>query len=354
MKGVMRSMGAPVVAKLIFLLAATLFCNGQTNTHASAGSTSRRAAAQLPTDFYLYERFFQWVGAEDDRIQKETQEGKSAIAPGIDYGSAIGISEDRAQRMVALIVDAHHREASIDQAASEVDAKHEEDTSSDQGKLRPKKSVEEREQAKWHIFQNTFASIKQDLGSESFGKLDSYLQKEFTDGPFPLSSPPPTPKMTPTTFPLEVRYELLIRQAESEEEYVQHEAAEGKTNINRYSYSLAANFAPEEETPVRAILLNAWKKIEENTQQQRAAFGRMVETYGLPQATQMLRTGNAPEVLALSKHHNEIIDEAIADLKAELGENSFNSLDSWVSHKYHDGWMVTTSPTTPTASVQAP
>jgi hypothetical protein len=285
------------------------------------------------------------VGKEDDRIQRETQEGEQQISPRIDYASAIGISKDEEQAMLAILLDAYHRREGNEKQNEERKNKLLVEEGYTEYFAHPPSDAA-ADLANWAILNETYVKLKETLGQKDFEKLDAYVSREFATGPYPVSlrakqgASTGAPKFT--SFPTDVRYEFFIRHTAAEQAMVQ----QGK--IPQRDYSLVAHLPENEQQPMLTIVLEAYEQLNENYRKTGEAVGEIRQKYGFILVRQI---PPQPVLQELEQERKTIIEDTIARLKQELGEEYFNDLDAWISHRWAGG-RVYTPPGTPASSAQ--
>jgi hypothetical protein len=177
-----------------------------------------------------------------------------------------------------------------------------------------------------NILFGTWAALKQSLEPIEFHSLDAYVDGGFAR----LRHPGQTAAKKSKPEPVNNRYQVFIYWVAAEDVMIRQEARAGY-NVSRRDYSQEANFPEEEEQPVLAILLDANQRLRENEQQTHVAVQERDSKYTIMQIEIMTPD---PEVQALIKQHSEIIDDTISKLQMELGEESFNNLDEWVTRTW--------------------
>lgn len=296
----------------------------------------------LALNILYYRQFLEWVGKEDDRIQQETQEGKQQVTPRIDYASAIGISKEKEQAILPILIDAYHKreenkkryqQADIQLAIEEGDAKY---------LGHPHHEYQAMLKANRVILDDTYTKLKQILGQEDFKKLDKYVDREFAAAAYPASlraaqragnsEPPITP------FPTDVRYEFFIRHVGTEHAFAQRETQAGEVNVPREDYSLAAHIPEVEEQPLLTIVLESCEQLNENDRETNELVRKIHEKYGF---VPLRRIPPQPDLQALQQKREAIIQETIVRLKQELGEEYFKDLDAWITHHWYGGQVYT-------------
>jgi hypothetical protein len=110
-------------------------------------------------------------------------------------------------------------------------------------------------------------------------------------------------------------------------------------NVGRRDYSSNANFPEEKDQAVVAVLLDAGQQLRENDRDRKAAVDSWHETWIAKNYTpdQISRLQYPPELQALDQKHDSIVEDTISRLRHELGEESFNNLDKWISQRWFGG-----------------
>lgn len=270
-----------------------------------------------------YENFLEWVGKESDHPQPG--------APKIDYASAIGISRDKEQAMLAILLDAYHRRISNREQAEDAERKLAEEEGATEFHAHPPHLWGDMMAANRVILNATYLKLERVLGENDFKKLDRYVSREFArDYPASLKLPAPAGQLKPAPFPIAVRYEFFIRHVANEDQRVQQALQAGELNPIREDYSRAAHFPENEEQPMLTIVLEANEQLEENDREHRAAVIKFHEKFGMVP----VRKFPHPELKALAHKRTAIIMQTRDRLKQELGDEYFNDLDAWIAHRW--------------------
>lgn len=275
-----------------------------------------------------YQHFLEWVGKENDHPQPDV--------PKVDYASAIGISRDKEQAMLAILLDAYHRRTNNKKQAEDAESKLAEEEGAAEYFAHPPHLRGDMIAANRIILNDTYLKLKKVLGENDFKKLDRYVSREFArDYPASLKLPAPAGQLKPAPFPIAVRYEFFIRHVGNENQRVQQALQAGELNPLREDYSRAAHFPENEEQPMLTIVLEANEQLEENDREHREAVTKFHEQFGMVP----VRKFPHPELKALAHKRTDIVLQTRDRLKQELGDEYFNDLDAWIAHRWAGGFV---------------
>jgi hypothetical protein len=145
------------------------------------------ASLPLVPDLVLYESFMEYVGAEDDRIQKQIRQEAARIEIRTNYSDAIGINKDEERVILAILIDAYHRREEIQKQKNL--AMREGGIAlvrqDQQGVLSAQVREAELIKARGRIYIDMWAELKKQVADGSLRKLDAYINREFTEsGPY--------------------------------------------------------------------------------------------------------------------------------------------------------------------------
>jgi hypothetical protein len=148
-----------------------------------ASGLIQTANLPLVPDLAVYENFMMYVGSEDDRIQKEIQ-GRAAHVDGrTNFSEAIGINKQEEQDILVILLDAYHRREEIQK--QRIAVMHEGDIAaarSDQlGVLTAQAKEAALIKARASIYTDMWTELKSHLADATLRKLDTYVNREFTD-----------------------------------------------------------------------------------------------------------------------------------------------------------------------------
>lgn len=327
--------------QFLFVLICLLQIRAVTNVgsvNAAQAVTATADPSALPPGYHspynivCYDLFFKFVGEEDDLIQQEKLQGKQVTAS-TDYSSAIGIDDAEVQTILDIVLPAYHRRTTAEKQFKNARGKYHMAVikGNAQGLTQP-------DVRSWMVFDQTtldrtYVALKQALPADDFHKLDAYVSHNFRHTREP--GQPPTQQSESKPFPKNVTYELFIQHVANEDARVTRELQEGKPG-HRQTYSMAAHFPQEEELPVRAILLAANRRLVESGREQKRILGEWTGQYG----EESRRMSPPPELQAAVKEEDTIVQETIDQLRQELGDDSFNKFDSWITRHYGAGQVI--------------
>jgi len=314
--------------------------------HSQAAPTAPKldiTGQPIVPNILLYDAFIHNLGEEDDRIQKEAQTGGAHSAGRRDFGSAIGFGKTDEQVMLAIVLDCYRQEKAKDDQlrADEINrhiyseeflikATQEEREAADQEREKAYlQEIEPTRRAKYAILRETWSKLKNDLGEESFNKLDKYVNSR-------KWAPPERPGIGQISAPTDKiqgwthmaypgAYGDFFEDIGRENANNQRAAAEGREPTG---FILPDSIPADKKQAVIAIALEAAREINENDQQYISAareFDRLnEEKYGWKKAHEM---PVPPEIDALRMGDLTIIEENTDKLREALGEKYFMALD---------------------------
>jgi hypothetical protein len=287
-----------------------------------------------------YEAFIQYLGAEDDRIQKESEAGKGPTAARADYARQIGISADGGRVLLAILLDAY-REAkgSAEQYGAPMQACRLDRISHSFGSTQVDNEMACITERHAKLLQ-TRDTLKSALDTQSFRKVDFYISRRgwIKQPPEPDSNPCPgrsNPRPWETThLACAGFYEDFVRHIAWTDAENRRVAAGGAGVFDkRGGFYVPIEISDEKLQSVIALSLEADRQIKgadrqymmalrEFNRQNVAKYG--VDASGLPPP---------PEIDAVWKKRGDLLEKYISDLKAELGEDSFMQVDVYFSRQ---------------------
>ena len=129
--------------------------------------------------------------------------------------------------------------------------------------------------------------------------------------------------------PVDQEYWLFIADKARDHESIQKEI---RNHPDRYSpdielrdMSMHIGIRPEEYATILTHILDANDRLKENEREWREALSRFQNS-----ADYSAKAIPPPELIALGKEHEAIINGTIHSLKHELGNQSFHKLNTWV------------------------
>lgn len=129
--------------------------------------------------------------------------------------------------------------------------------------------------------------------------------------------------------PVDLEYWLFIADKARDHESIQKEI---RNNPNRFppdielrDMSMHIGIRPEEYATILTHILDANDRLKENEREWRAALSKFQNS-----ADYSAKSIPPPELIALGKEHDAIINGTIHSLKHELGNESFHKLNIWV------------------------
>jgi hypothetical protein len=129
--------------------------------------------------------------------------------------------------------------------------------------------------------------------------------------------------------PVDQEYWLFIADKARDHESIQREIQSHPDrfppDIELRDMSMHIGIRPEEYATVLTHILDANDRLQKNETQWRAALARFQNSVDYS-----AKSIPPPELIALGKEHDAIINGTIHSLKQELGSQSFHKLDTWV------------------------
>jgi hypothetical protein len=133
--------------------------------------------------------------------------------------------------------------------------------------------------------------------------------------------------------PVDLKYWFFIAEKADDHESIQKEM---RDNPNRFppdielrDMSMHIGIRPEEYAIILTHILDANDRLKENRTEWNTALSNFQSGAGYS-----AKSIPPPELTALGKEHDAIINGTIRSLKRELGDRSFHKLDTWVDLNY--------------------
>lgn len=237
---------------------------------------------------------------EDQLIQEHSKTENGLPFSRTDYSSAIGISESGEQVMLNIILDGCDKQL-----------KESNDNALDNyGKLA---------ETRFDILKQTWLQLHQNLTPAEFESLHAYINKHFAIPRYPDQQDSRRKTMT-------LEFEVFIEDAYNQD-IENRRLIASRQKIRQSDYGREANFPEEKEQAVLAIVLDAGRQLSENERN----IENAVDASCGHKPPVDLKCFAAPELPALHAKRNLIVTEAVSRLRLELGEESFDNLDKWIS-----------------------
>jgi len=149
------------------------------------------------------------------------------------------------------------------------------------------------------------------------------------------------------SVPVKLEYRLFITEKTRDHESIQKAI---RDNPNRFppdielqDMSMHIGIRPEEYAIILTHILDANQRLKENEREWEVARSNFQNS-----ADYSPKSIPPPELIALGKEHDAIINGTIASLKHELGNQSFHKLNTWVDLNYIAETSVPAPRTEPT------
>jgi hypothetical protein len=135
------------------------------------------------------------------------------------------------------------------------------------------------------------------------------------------------------SVPVGLKYGLFIAEKAIDHESIQAEIRDNPgrfpPDIELRDMSMHIGIRPEEYAIILTHILDANHRLKENETEWAMALANFQNG-----ADYSPKSIPPPELIALGKEHDAILNETIRSLRHELGEKAFNQLDSWVDLNY--------------------
>jgi hypothetical protein len=135
------------------------------------------------------------------------------------------------------------------------------------------------------------------------------------------------------SVPVGLKYGLFIAEKAIDHESIQKEIRNDPgrfpPDIELRDMSMHIGIRPEEYAIILTHILDANDRLKENETEWTMALSKFQNS-----ADYSPKSIPPPELIALGKEHDAILNGTIRSLKHELGEKAFNQLDSWVDLNY--------------------
>ena len=164
---------------------ASVFFAQQSSIHRAQGNSGLIQTSNPPLvpDLVLYENLMDYVGAENDRIQREIDGEAARIENRTDYCAVIGISKDDEQTLLSILINAFHRREEIQKQKNK--AAHDGAVAAARDDEPAALAAQTREaqfiRAQGRVDIDLWTTLKDQLSDASLRKIDAYVNREFTD-----------------------------------------------------------------------------------------------------------------------------------------------------------------------------
>jgi hypothetical protein len=171
-----------------------------------------------------------------------------------------------------------------------------------------------------------------------------------TNGPQPATqngSPtgPTAGKRVKPPFPLRYSYYAFILQKASDHDFIQQEIRDDPKRfdpeVELRNMAMYIDIRPDEYQTVLTYILPARDRLQENEREYTAAVSKFQYENGGGYNSSG-KNPMPPEVIALGQEHGAIIDGTMANLKHELGDESFKKLDLYIRMYWGQGSAIPT------------
>jgi hypothetical protein len=230
----------------------------------------------------FYQIFLDHVAWEDDQ-QRSPRKSQINFDGPIDYSAAIGIGKDEEQTMLAICLDAYHRRTENERGYWAAVRQRIQQNGPQPFTGIPDPAFVAMGRENWAILAETRAKLQQGLSEESFQKVDAYIRGS---------------KWSARDVLAELNYSEIV------------------------------GITADEEQVMRTICLDAFNQTRENDRQfgEASRVAQTAKLAGLEDQYAEL----AAKRDAFGAKRPVIYEEAVARLKQELGEETFNKVATWV------------------------
>jgi hypothetical protein len=325
-----------VVAPFLCLpLALIPFADCQAPTGNAAGQTTRMPDLKVLN----YDAFLRFLGNQQDPNQTAMRTGSTSAIARPDYSAAIGIDKDQEHTMLTTLLDAFREEKDMAQKWGVTAQACRLDNFGQRSDSKQIDDVVACRKARQANLQEARIKLKSEVGEGSFNKIDHYINARGWENEQPGDSNPCPGRINPVPgethhFACAGFYEDLVRHIAWTDAENRRVAAGGEGVFDkRVGFYVPIEISDEKLQSVIALSLEADRQIKEADRQFEAAndefVGQNVAKYGV-EAT---RLPPPPEINALWKKSGELLEQYIAQLKEELGEESFKQVDTYLGRR---------------------
>jgi hypothetical protein len=294
---------------------------------------------------YLY--FIEFVGRENDHIQKVTRPGMSPIIERTDYTANIGISDSEEQVMLEIVLQASPQ---IIDSWDEIDAEVAKvmQQNGDVSSVFETAEVKAQYAKMEAIVVETRNNLKQEIGDEFLKKLDEYVFRDFINRLGPVSrlqrspsratqTPSQRPELGESAVNATQTNAITYADRMALDEYFQIAGASFKKNMQQGSEdkdiqesSVHIYVPADKRQAVIAVVLESKGQIEKNAWVEFAAIGE----YHKQSGPQPIPSPLPAEFAALINKHWQIVLDNVAKLKQILGEEEYRKFDKSVNQVF--------------------
>jgi hypothetical protein len=294
----------------------------------------------FPTEV-RYRFFIEQVANQLDTMQQMKTRGDEDSAAkqkrGLDFWQTqIGISDDAWQTTQSIAADTELR---VRQNARQIDAALREfrktNRSCDEPALCYSPALLTLGRESDAIVMNAVASLKQQLGEQSFNKLDAYVTNGWgRKGP----AREMMPGLSDAAALQFVRFENFIAAvARAESRSLAEVQSNNSPVLLPAGLASEQYFTRDEELVIMAIAADASRDIAENDRQFNEYVAGFYHQYGVNLA---LRTDPPAKYRVLDLQGWGIVEATIESFKRSLGEDEFSKLDSIIAKEFQEGATV--------------
>jgi hypothetical protein len=292
-----------------------------------------------PGDLRAFNSFIEFVGNEDDRNQKATQDRRAQTTGRTNYATAIPVGKDEEQAMLTTLLDAYRRDKEVDGRLGCHSGERVNELNNLYGPTGASKMIGDELEAcskeKFPIAEAAWLRLKDELGADSFRGFNQYVNQrlwirvaQHDPNPCPANYNPPSGQTThlACTMFYEDFFEDFVRTNIWNKAMIQ----EGR-NADTQVFS---TFIPLPETTKQAVIslgLDAARDITEAHEEARTRVGKFIDDNGVKYDARAQMYHLPPEIEALNEKPTAIVEEYIAKLRQVLGEELFWQFDKILS-----------------------
>jgi hypothetical protein len=292
-----------------------------------------------PGDLRAFSSFIEFVGNEDDRIQKAAQGGKAQTTGSTNYATAIPVATDEVHAMLATLLDAYRRDREVDaRLGCDAEGRVGEPISL-YGPTRASKMIGDELEAcskeKFSIAEAAWLRLKDELGADSFRGFNQYVNQrlwirvaQHDPNPCPANHNPPSGQTTHLACTM--FYEDFFEDFGRTDKWNKAMIQEGR-NADTQVFSTFIPLPENTKQAVIALGLDAARDITEAHEQARTRVRKFIDDNGVKYDARAQMYHLPPEIEALNEKPTAIVEEYIAKLRQVLGEELFRQFDKILS-----------------------
>jgi hypothetical protein len=283
------------------------------------------------------DEFIQYVGKEDERIQKETEQGKTQIVGRSDYAKALRFNPDEEQLLLSTLLEAYRKDKEVDKRLGCDALVRRDEFNRLYGVEQTTQMVKDQEiecpKEKLPIAQEAAVKLRDQLEPDSLRRFDRWVSNglwmEFDKAPIdpnpcPLNGNPPAGQTS--HLACVGTYADFFEDIGKNDDWNRQMVSEDRASEIR-GYYMPIQLSEEQKQKVIAVGIKNYHELEENDKRLEEAE----ERYRQQQGVGFDITKIGPEAQAINLHGPVIIEENIFKLEQEIGKTSFRQFDFFLS-----------------------